>query len=69
MPFSECVRLLEGGESDLHCGGVDGGQPLPLTFGRRRFRTGLVARRAVEDPAPLRLLEDLARDIALERFG
>lgn len=53
-------------------------EPLPLTFGRRRYRTGLVARRAGEDLAPVRLLEDLApvrlledlvRDIALERLG
>ena len=44
-------------------------EPLPLTFGRRRYRTGLVARRAGEDLAPVRLLEDLVRDIALERLG
>ena len=39
-------------------------KPLPLTFGRRRYRTGLVARRSAEDLAPVRLLEDLVRDIA-----
>ena len=44
-------------------------KPLPLTFGRRRYRTGLAARRAAEDLAPVRLLEDLVRDIALERLG
>ena len=44
-------------------------KPLPLTFGRRRYRTGLVARRAAEDLAPVRLLEDLVRDIAFERLG
>ena len=44
-------------------------KPLPLTFGRRRYRTGLVARRAAEDLAPVRLLEDLVRDIAIEQLG
>ena len=29
VPFSEGVRLLTDGASDLHCGGVDGGQRLP----------------------------------------
>ena len=178
VPFSEGVRLLEGGASDLHCGGIDGGQPLPgslrrepllkvtagivarrdhplqaarptpddlvrspwldcyssartgaeergpslaavlerlrertgaragpvlragaegllllaegpwlswlplpflarlpalgieplpLNFGRRRYRTGLVARRSAEDLAPVRLFEEIVRDIALER--
>ena len=43
-------------------------KPLPLTFGRRRCRTGLVARRSAEDLAPVRLFEDIVRDIvALER--
>ena len=36
-------------------------KPLPLAFGRRPGRTGLVAR--PEDLAPMRLIED----IALER--
>ena len=44
-------------------------KPLPLTFGRRRYRTGLVARCAAEDLAPVRLLEDLVRDIAFDRLG
>ena len=44
-------------------------KPLPLTFGRRRYRTGLVARRAAEDLAPVRLLEVLVRDIAIEQLG
>lgn len=44
-------------------------KPLPLVFGRRRYRTGLVARRAAEDLAPVRLFEDLVRDISLERPG
>ena len=33
-PFSEGVQLLEGGASDLHCGGIDGGQPLPAHLRR-----------------------------------
>ena len=136
VPFSEGLRTLESGESDLHCGGVDGGQPLPaylrrepllrvtagivvrrdhplqragpvfrtgdatglhllaegpwfawlpfvffaripelglkpqpLTFGRRCYRTRLVARRAAEDLVPVRRFEDFVRDIALERPG
>ena len=28
-PFAEGLRLLENGESDLHCGGADPGRPLP----------------------------------------
>ena len=44
-------------------------KPLPLAFGRRRYRTGLVARRAVEDLAPVRRFEDFVRDLALERLG
>ena len=43
---------------------------LPLAFGRRRYRTGFVARRAAEDLAPLRMLEDAVRDAALrQRIG
>lgn len=41
--------------------------PLPLSFGRRRYRTGLVARRSAEDLAHVRLFEEIVRDIALER--
>ena len=44
-------------------------EPLPLVFGRRRCRTGLVARRSAEDLAPVRLFEDIVRAIALERSG
>ena len=44
-------------------------KPLPLVFGRRRCRTGLVARRSAEDLAPVRLFEDIVRTIALERHG
>ena len=38
---------------------------LPLTFGRRRYRTGFVARRSAEDLAPFRHLEAAVRDAAL----
>ena len=44
-------------------------EPLPLTFGRRRCRTGLIARRSAEDLAPVRLFEDIVRTIALEPPG
>ena len=42
-------------------------KPLPLTFDRRCYRTGLVARRSAEDLAPVRRFEQIVRDIALER--
>ena len=42
-------------------------KPLPLTFDRRCYRTGLVARRSAEDLAPVRRFEQSVRDIALER--
>ena len=41
-------------------------EPLALNFGRRRNRTGLVARRSAEDLAPLRLFEEIVHEIALE---
>ena len=44
-------------------------EPLPLAFGRRRYRTGLVARRSAEDLAPVRMFEDIVRTIALEGTG
>ena len=44
-------------------------KPLPLVFGRRRCRTGLVARRSAEDLEPVRLFEDIVRTIAPERPG
>ncbi len=40
---------------------------LPLAFGRRRYRTGFVARRAAENLAPFRMLEEAVRDAALGR--
>ena len=42
---------------------------LPLTFGRRRYRTGFVARRSAEDLAAFRHLEAAVRDAALEPGG
>ena len=48
---------------------VLGLKPLPLAFGRRRCRTGFVARRSAEDLAPVRLFEDIVRTIALEHTG
>ena len=46
-----------------------GFKPLPLAFGQRLCRTGLVAQRAAEDLAPLRLFEDIVRDVALQHPG
>lgn len=40
---------------------------LPLTFGRRRYRTGFVIRRAAEDLAPFRMLKDAVHAAALGR--
>ena len=40
---------------------------LPLTFGRRRYRAGFVARRSAEDLEPFRMLETALRDAALGR--
>ena len=45
-PFAEGLRLLENGESDLHCGGADPGRPLPAFLRRERFielTAGIVA--------------------------
>ena len=44
-------------------------RPLPVTFGRRRYRTGFVARRSAEDLEPFRVLEQAVRDAALGREG
>ena len=43
-----------------------GVEPLALNFGRRRYRTGLVVRRSAEDLAPMRMFEEIVREIALE---
>ena len=42
---------------------------LPLTFDRRRYRAGFVARRSAEDMEPFRALETAVRDAALGRSG
>ena len=39
-------------------------EPVPTAFGRRRYRTGLVARRSVEDLAPMRAFEAMVRNVA-----
>ena len=38
-------------------------------FGRRRYRTKLVARRSAEDLAPVQMFEDIVRAVALEGTG
>ena len=46
--LAEGVRRLEGGESDLHCGGIDAGEPLPPFLKRESFLKaawGIVAHR------------------------
>ena len=43
-----------------------GVEPLAVRFGRRRYRAGLVARRSAEDLAPVRVFEEIVREIALE---
>ena len=40
-------------------------QPLPTSFGRRRYRSGFVARRSAEDLPPFRKLETMVRETAL----
>ena len=40
---------------------------LPLGFGRRRYRTGFVVRRAAEDLEPFRMLKDAMHAAALGR--
>ena len=38
--------------------------PVPTAFGRRRYRSGIVARRSGEDLAPMRAFEAIIRDVA-----
>ena len=40
-------------------------RPVPVTFGRFRYRSGIIARRSAEDLATFRHLEALVRDAAL----
>ena len=42
-------------------------RPLPLGFGRYRYRAGFIARRSAEDLPPFRQLQEAVRDVALER--
>ena len=42
-------------------------RPLPLKFGRNRYRAGFITRRSAEDLTPFRLLEEIVRETALER--
>ncbi|MDE0150095.1 MAG: LysR family transcriptional regulator [Rhodospirillaceae bacterium] len=42
---------------------------LPLAFGRRRYPTGLIARRSAEDLEPFRMLEAALRDAMPGRSG
>ena len=42
-PFAEGLRLLENGESDLHCGGADPGKPASRMFA---FTTSAIRMRA-----------------------
>ena len=44
-------------------------RPLAVDIGRHRYRTGFVARRAAEDLAPFRVLEQAVRDTALGWIG
>ena len=48
-PRAEGLRRLMSGESDLHCGGIDTGEPLPPFVGREAYADmawGIVAHRA-----------------------
>ena len=58
-PFAEGLRLLANGENDLHCGGIDAGDPLPGFLRRERFldlTDGIVAHEGhpllAGDPGP-----------------
>ena len=44
-------------------------RPLPVRFGRHRYRTGFIARRSAEDLAAFRLFQQAVRDAALEKSG
>ena len=57
------IRLLTDGASDLHCGGIDAGEPLPPFLRRDSFvevEAGIVARRDHPLHARRARLEDLA---------
>ena len=64
-PFSETLRLLEVGQSDLHCGGMDTDGPLPAFLRRERFldmTAGIVAH------AGHPLLEDTSTAAKLSQY-
>ena len=44
-------------------------RPVPVIFGRFRYRSGIIARRSAEDQPPFRHLEALVRDAALGALG
>ena len=44
-------------------------RPLPVRFGRHRYRTGFIARRSAEDLAAFRRLCETVREVARERSG
>ena len=41
-------------------------EPVPTAFGRRRYRSGIVARRSAEELAPMRAFEAMVREVARE---
>ena len=62
-PFAEGLRLLENGESDLHCGGADPGRPLPAFLRRERF-IELTAAIVAGDGHPLLTRRPSVRDLS-----
>ena len=62
-PFAEGLRLLENGESDLHCGGADPGRPLPAFLRRERF-VELTAGIVAGDGHPLLTRRPALRDLS-----
>ena len=62
-PFAEGLRLLENGESDLHCGGADPGRPLPAFLRRERFLE-LTAAIVAGDGHPLLTRRPSVRDLS-----
>ena len=62
-PFAEGLRLLENGESDLHCGGADPGRPLPAFLRRERF-IELTAAIVAGDGHPLLTRRPSLRDLS-----
>ena len=61
-PFAEGLRILENGESDLHCGGADPGRPLPAFLRRERF-VELTAGIVAGDGHPLLTRRPAVRDL------